>query len=390
MSRARGFVAGSALGVNGGFNTGNIGAIASELSRAYGVGLATIGLFTSALFLTHMAMQVPGGRASDRFGPARAGALGLGLIVAGGLVAVSTPDPVVAILARGLTGVGTGLAFICGSAIVRESGGSPFAQGLFGGIALAAGGVALATVPQLVGTWHWRTPYWTSLSLAVAGLAIIAVAGRGAVAPGQRAPGGTRPPSVMRDRRLYRPALLYSASFGLSAVLGNWAVELLSRHTGLSHGVAALVVAFPLVAGIATRPLGGWMLRRHPRAARPAVAVSIAGGAAGTLLLLAAGPGWVAFLGGLLVGAGAGIPFPGVHGRCSDATGRAGGVGRLREHGRSAHGARGDAARRAHLLHERRRAHRLRGDRGALACGPGAASRPRGARPRRMTAASAG
>ena len=46
-------------------------------------------------------------------------------------------------------GVGTALAFIGGSDFVRAAGGSPFAQGLYGGLATAGGGVALAVVPLL-------------------------------------------------------------------------------------------------------------------------------------------------------------------------------------------------------------------------------------------------
>ncbi|MBV8256518.1 MAG: MFS transporter, partial [Actinobacteria bacterium] len=42
--------------------------MATRLSHAYGVGLATIGLFTTVQFVVHMLMQIPGGRAADRWG----------------------------------------------------------------------------------------------------------------------------------------------------------------------------------------------------------------------------------------------------------------------------------------------------------------------------------
>lgn len=306
-----GIAAGCTLAVASGWNIGNVGSVASDLAHAYGVGLVVVGLFTTALFVTHAAVQVPGGRASDRFGPARAGAAALAAICAGDLLALTAPEPAIAIAARAITGVGTGVAFVGGSALVRESGGSPFAQGVFGGIGLGAGGLALATLPHLEDAIGWRAPYWSSLALALAALALVTVAprarARDALAPGPR--DEARAAGVLRDRRLHRLALLYSASYGLSVVLGNWVVELLDRHTALGHGTAAVVGGLTLLLGVVTRPLGGWVLRAHPQRARTALAVSLAAGGLGTLALLAAGPGWLAAAGGLLVGVGAGMPF---------------------------------------------------------------------------------
>jgi MFS family permease len=86
-------------------------------------------------------------------------------------------------------------------------------------------------------------------------------------------------------------------------------VELLQRHAALSDGAAAAVGALTLLLVVVSRPLGGWIIRTHPRRARPAVVASILAGAAGTLALVAAAPVWLAVLGALLVGLGAGIPF---------------------------------------------------------------------------------
>ncbi|MDQ3740854.1 MAG: MFS transporter, partial [Actinomycetota bacterium] len=105
MSRPKaGVVAGCALGVASGWNFGNVGAVPSELARTYGVGLATIGLLTTAMVLTHLAGQVPGGRASDRFGAARAGAVALLAICLGNLVALAAPEAAVALAGRAITG----------------------------------------------------------------------------------------------------------------------------------------------------------------------------------------------------------------------------------------------------------------------------------------------
>ena len=64
----RAVIGGCALGFATGWNIANTGSVAGQLAGAYGVGLAAIGLFTTALFITHAGMQIPAGRAADRFG----------------------------------------------------------------------------------------------------------------------------------------------------------------------------------------------------------------------------------------------------------------------------------------------------------------------------------
>jgi predicted MFS family arabinose efflux permease len=309
VSRGRGVVAGCALGATSGWNFGNLGGIASELAGAYGVGLATIGLLTTAMVMTHLAVQIPGGKASDRLGPARAGAMALVVLSAGNALALAGPEVGLAVAARAIAGVGTGLAFISGSALVRESGGGPLAQGVFGGVSLAPGGLALAIVPQLEEALGWRAPYWTALALALAVLVAVLV-----LAPGV----GVRPmgltlttgaPGVVRDRGLWPLAVLYSASYGLGVVLANWVVELLQRNSEMSDGAAAAAGALTLLLVVVSRPLGGWILLARPSRARAAVVASLVAGPAGTLALVAADPAWLAVLGALLVGLGAGVPF---------------------------------------------------------------------------------
>ena len=74
---------------------------------------------------------------------------------------------------------------------------------------------------------------------------------------------------LLRDRRLYRLCVLYMASFGVAVVLGNWVVTLLERAGGYSNATAGLVGSLILGAGIVSRPLGGWVARRHPTGSGP-------------------------------------------------------------------------------------------------------------------------
>jgi MFS family permease len=268
-----------------------------------------VGLFTTALFVTHLLLQVPAGRASDRYGERLVALAGLALIVAFNAFALIGPYAGLAFTARALVGVGTGLAFVSGSAYVRVQGGSPFAQGLFGGVALGGGGLALAIVPPVENVIGWRAPFVTAIVVGAAGLLLLAFAPPDlprSVAP-RWEDGG--PSSVFGERRLYRLAVLYAASLGLSIVVGNWVVTLLHRNGNLSKSTAGLVGALTLALGIATRPLGGWILHERPRLVRAAVAGSLVAGALGTTALAIAQPVGLAVVGAALIGLAAGIPF---------------------------------------------------------------------------------
>jgi MFS family permease len=300
----RALIGGCALGLASGWNISNIGAIAQQFAHRYGVGLATVGLFTTALFVTHFAMQIPGGKASDRFGARRTGLLGLAIIGVFNAVALITPSVALAISMRTLIGIGTGFGFLAGSAYIRAVGGSPAAQGVYGGVAVAGGGIALAVVPQVENAIGWRAPFVSAVAVAILGFVLLGLAPGDE--PQQR---DERAAGVLRDRSLYRLAVLYAASLGLSVVVGNWIVTLLNRDGGLGKGTAGIFGALALALGIFTRPLGGWIMRTHPARIRLAVGASLVAGGAGTALLAVARPPAVAALGAALVGLASGIAF---------------------------------------------------------------------------------
>jgi nitrate/nitrite transporter NarK len=152
----------------------------------------------------------------------------------------------------------------------------------------------------------WRAPYISGLAIALVGLVALLAA---PIDTEHLQRAGKRAAAVLSDRRLYRLAVLFSASFGLSVVLGNWVVELLERNADVSNTTAGAIGGLTLLLGVISRPLGGWLLRRHPETIRLMVGASIAAGAAGTAALLVAEPLWLAALGGTLVGLGGGISF---------------------------------------------------------------------------------
>jgi cyanate permease len=234
--------------------------------------------------------------------------VGLSLIAAANAVALAASDPGLAIGTRALMGLGTGITFVAGVDYVRAAGGSPAAQGLYGGLAIGGGGVALAAVPQVESWVGWRAPFATALVVAVAALIALASAPGDARRRLHAHEASVSPSGIFRDVRLYRLAATFAASLGLSVVIGNWVVTLLVR-AGESQGTAGTIGALTLLLGVVSRPLGGWILRRRPDLMHAVVGASLAAGATGTLLLAAAGPLALAVVGAVVVGLAAGIPF---------------------------------------------------------------------------------
>ncbi len=224
-------------------------------------------------------------------------------MLAGNALALVGPWFALAVTARLVTGLGTGVGFVAGSDYVRWATASPTAQGLFGGAGVGGGGAALAIVPLLSG---WRAPYASAIVVAVAlGIALVAAP---ADARKQAPRAGAARASVVRDRRLYPLAVLHTASFSLSVIAGNWVVDLLDDH-GYSRRLAGAVGALILLLGLPTRPFGGWIVRARPNGVRAALTGSIVAGAAGLALLALPVPLPVLVLASAVAGLAAGIPF---------------------------------------------------------------------------------
>jgi MFS transporter, NNP family, nitrate/nitrite transporter len=306
--------AGLLLGLAVGWNVSNLGAVAERIAADYGVALGTVGLFTTATFLVHALLQIPAGRVIDARGARRAAFAALAFMMAANAIALVAPEPALAVCARALVGVGTALGFLAGLDYVRRHGGSVFAQGLYGGASLAGGGMALAIIPQLDDQLGWRAPFVSVLVVSAAAAAALAVSSADAerqprqpAAPGSSVP--QAPPPILRDPRLYRLCIVFSASFGLAIVVGNWVVTLLERAGGYRQALAGVVGSLVLLAGIVGRPLGGWLVRRSPARTRPLVSGCFVASAAGTVVLAFSDHLGLTVMAALAVGIASGVPF---------------------------------------------------------------------------------
>ncbi|MGZ4291570.1 MAG: MFS transporter [Gaiellaceae bacterium] len=292
----RALAAGFAMAFSAGFNLTNVGAVADAAAHDYGVGLGVVGLFTTALFVSHAALQVPMGRLCDRVGPRAVGGAGLVVVALAATATLGWRVAWFAIALRFVTGFGTAAAFVGGSDYVRATNGSAVAQGLFGAVSMAGGGLAIAILPQWA---SWRTPFVAAALVAAAGALLVALGPR----EGRRPALGSELPTVL-DRRLLPLGAMHAASFGLSVVLGNWVVTLLHRAGGVSEHTAGIAGGLVLFLGIFSRPLGGRLIDR-PRLIRASFLASAIGVAA----LAVATPFALAVAGAAVVGIAAGIPF---------------------------------------------------------------------------------
>lgn len=302
----RDYIAACAIGVGSSWNIANVGPAADQVAAHYGVAVALIGFFTTVVFAAEFVSMSTIGRLLAAHSARRLGIAAVAVCVAGNLLSLLGGGIAVALALRLLVGVGVGYGFVCGTVYVQQLGGGALHQGLYGGVSLAAGGSAVAVVPALAGSLAWRSPFLfaavagaATLPLIFAGREIRPVAGRREV-PFFR---------LLGDRTLIRFALIHSASFGLSIVLSNWVVNVLTGGGGYSSGVAGAIGAMILLIGIFSRPGGGAFVHLRPRSARALLGAMVIAGAAGSLLLGLAPALPLAVLASLLLGIACGAPF---------------------------------------------------------------------------------
>jgi MFS family permease len=269
------------------------------LAEHYDVSLAAIGLLTTALFVTHLAVQLPAGRGADRVGSQRIALVAIAAGVAGNGLLLVDGGFELALVARAVVGIGSGAAFVAGLDLVRAAGGGAGLQGLYGGATMAGGGLALMVVPALTDATSWRAAYWSAALLAVfAAIPTLMAGGLPRV--------GHAGSWIVRDARLLPIGALQAATFGLAVIAGNWVVPLLER-AGASSSAAGLAGGMILFVGIATRPLGGVLAARV--SGRRLAATGIVGTSAGAALLTVDGPLALSAVGTLVLGLTAGLPF---------------------------------------------------------------------------------
>jgi MFS family permease len=302
----RGYLAACAIGVGSSWNIANVGPAADQVAGHYGVAVAVVGFFTTAVFAGEFVSMATIGRLLGSHSARQLGIAAVALCIAGNLATLLGGGVGLALALRFVIGIGVGYGFVCGTVYVQQLGGTALHQGLYGGVSLAAGGAAVAAVPPLAGSLGWEAPF---LFAAIAGAATLPLVFFGREV---KPTGGRREIpffELLGDRRLIRFALIHSASFGLSIVLSNWVVNVLTEGGDYGEETAGLIGAAILVLGIFSRPGGGLLVHLRPARARALLAATVVFGASGSLLLGLAPALPLAVLASVLLGIASGAPF---------------------------------------------------------------------------------
>lgn len=293
----------------------NVSAVAPELADDYGVSVGAIGYLTMVALVVHAALQLPAGRALDRFGTRRVGASGLIVVALANAIALGGDSFWLALTGRTILGVGSGLVYLAGLDLIGRLGGSARLLTLFGAVNGTSMGIALIVVPQLDPLLAWRGPYLTSLVLVLVALVATVVgpelAGAAAAREAQRRVGAVRTATMvlLRDPEIRRLSAINLSASAFSPVISSWIVTLLVEAGGYSTAGAGAIGSISLLGLVASRPLAGWFIHSWPHRVRRGIVASTAMGVGGTAALAFVGPLWLALVGSALVGLATGIPW---------------------------------------------------------------------------------
>ena len=257
------------------FHRSSLAVAGLEAADRFDVSAAQLGTFTMLQLLVYAGMQIPVGLLVDRFGSRSVllvGTILLTVAQAGFAFAASYP---LALLSRLFVGVGDAMTFICVLRLVSTwfpARRVPLMTQLTG--TLGQFGAIVATVPM---TWALSTVGWTraylggaavGLLLTVALLLLLhdtptarhlrgpqlsAGAIRASLAASWAHP-GTRLGFWMH----------FSTHFSATTLSLLWGYPFFVRGEGRSPQIAGLLLSLLVVAAMASGPVLGWLVARHP------------------------------------------------------------------------------------------------------------------------------
>ncbi len=295
-----------------------------SLTEAFAFSLALAGFLTTGIFLTHAAMQIPGGHLADRLGARRVIMIALAQVCIGNFAIAFSSAYWQLLFWKVFVGLGTGTCFVAGARYISAAYPGPrahLAQGYYGGSILLGSGFVIFAVPRFSAAFGWRGGFLATAAMAT--IAWIVWAAASPASPGQRHAAGSFG-GMIADLRLWRLGLVQMASFGLVIVVSSWITTFLRRSLLLDAVTAGLLGSVALLLGIIMRPLGGMLVRRM--GVRRLLHLSLALSAAGCFMLALAGSSiTLTGIAIVLIGAGCGLPYAALFTRAADLfPGRAG------------------------------------------------------------------
>jgi nitrate/nitrite transporter NarK len=315
--KALGFV--TALGFVFSANYTNHGPLVPTLVKELNITLALAGALTTAIFLTHGILQIPGGALADKLGAKKVAQWSLVIITIGNFL-IGFSNSYYQILAlKFIIGIGTGSAFIAGARYVPTFfAGKEIqrAQGIYGGSILLGSGFVLYGVPRLLAAVGWHGVFFVTGGMA----AVLALLWR-FFAPDT--PGHTTSPkiewaNVLANPNIWLLSWAQLGSFGVVIAAGVWVNTLLIKSIHLAPKTAGMVGSIVLLLGIISRPLGGLILGKNILSARQLLTSSCAGLAVGFAWIGLSTTMGMAALAIVFTGVMAGLPFAGIFNSARD------------------------------------------------------------------------
>lgn len=281
------------------------------LARDFGLSDVQSGLLATALFLASVVTFLAGGSVADQLGPKGVLTIGLVLALAGNVAFALAPSYAWLLVAKAISGLGSGLGFNAGTSYVAGLYGeerSHFGLGIFGGGYPLGGAIGIWAMPPLAVATDWRGAFWISSGAMALALALWW---------SSPDPAATRPAGTMLAAfgcaNCWWTSVQHVAGFGLSLAAGTWITVYLLREFALPLELSGLLGSLLLVLAVFARPLGGLLMSREhvgSRAVMRLAQLTILLGIA--LLALPGRPLLLALLGAVAVGLGTGIPYAAV------------------------------------------------------------------------------
>ena len=251
-----------------------LGVAAIDAESRLAVGAGAVAALSVVGLTAYLLLQVPAGLVSDRIGPRRGLALGLGVIAVGEALFASSTSLPVSLLGRGLVGAGDAFIFLNVLRIVahwfpRER----FAQMTAATATLGATGQIIGTLPlsRALQGMGWEGTFWLSAgaTLAFGGLALAFLRDRPAGHPAP--PRHAHAPILTSLRRSWaRPAtrdgfwVHFTTVAPFVVVTGLWGAPILIDAQGMSRDAASTVLLIAVAVSAAAALVAGAHVRRRP------------------------------------------------------------------------------------------------------------------------------
>jgi MFS transporter, NNP family, nitrate/nitrite transporter len=296
-----------------GFTYADQAALLPLLGAELGLTDVQAGLLSTALFVAYLAATLLTTGLPDRVGPKRVIAAGLaGAAIGTAVFAAGTSFPVL-LIAKGIQGVGSALAFVASARFIAGLYGEDqphFGLGLYGGGFPLGSALALLSTPTLAGgLGGWRGSF-AAEAAALAVILVLWVVFAPSVPPVLRAGSMI---DAFRAANCWLLSLQHAAGFGMAIAAGSWITVYLLREFALPLALSGILGSLLLLLAFLTRPLGGLLVTRgllRTKAVMRAGDIAVVAGVA--LLAIPGRPLPVALAGAMVLGIGVGLPYAAV------------------------------------------------------------------------------